>query len=275
MAFLPGIFGNRNQQPQQQNPQQQQPNQQQQPAHQPAHQPNPQNNQPNGGGGAGPVGNQMNGPANQNYNPNGNPGNPLDPFINLMTPSKEVQTARQNQQQQQEAPIFGDQFTGENIGKHLSSADFMHGVNPETVSKALGGDAQSFSEVINAAVRNAVSTSVQMSKGMVEHGVKTGTDRFGNTLDSRIRNFQLNSQTSKNPALQHPIGKALMTTVVRQIAEANPKMSAEEASAKGEELFSQFASMLTAKDGKEGNQESGPKKMDWTSFLDDPQQAQV
>jgi hypothetical protein len=200
-------------------------------------------------------------------NPNGNPSNPLDPFVDLMTPKKEVVDARNAQKTQQEAPLFGDQFTPDNIKAHVSKTDFMAGADPEVVQKALSGDVQAFGQVINAAVQNAVATSIQMSQGMVEHGVKAGSERFGSTLDSRFRNFQLNSQTSKNPALQHPIGKALLSTVARQIAEANPKMSPEDVTAKSEEMFTQFAGMLAPQKAEDGKSGSKKEETDWMAFL--------
>ena len=120
-------------------------------------------------------------------------------------------------------------------------------------------------EAMNAVAQNAVSTSIQMSKGMVEHGVKTGTERFGSSLDSRIRNYQLNNQNADNPALQHPVGKALLKTVTSQIATANPRLSAEEAHQQGVKLFEQFANMLVAKPEDQNSQSnSGP---DWEAFL--------
>lgn len=263
MAFLPGIFGK--QQPQQQQPQQvqnqpQHPNQQQQPQ---------QGNQPlqNSNGSAGPAGSQHS-PQNSNVNPNGNPANPLDPFFHLMQPSKEVQEAQRTQQSPQ--TLFGDQFTPDRVNEAVGKTNFAASLDPARVQAALGGDSQAFMEVINQAVAAGVSTSIQASQGMVEHGVKTGTDRFGNSLDSRFRDYELKQQTSKNPALQHPVGKALLSTVAKQIAQVNPRMSAAEVNTKAEELFGEFSKMMNPQQDQNSQQDPNAKPaMDWMMFTED------
>lgn len=269
MGFIQGLWNKSPQQ--QQTPQQQGPqgsdNQQVQNPRFVQQNPGSQNQgATNTNGSGGPAGSQQNGPANSNMNPGGNPSNPLDPFMQLMTPPKEVQESYQAEQQRNNSGLFGDGFTPDAISGHLKNTNFAANLDPALVQKALSGDQNSFMEVMNSVAQNAVSTSIQMSKGMVEHGVKTGTDRFGNSLDSRMRNFQLQNQTTDNPALKHPVGKALLKTVTSQIASANPKLSAEEAHAKGVEMFQQFAQMLVAKpDSEQQSQDQAPN---WEAFLE-------
>jgi hypothetical protein len=255
MAFLPNIFGNKpaNQSPNPampggtgvQPPQNQQQNQ-------------PQNNNGNGSGGS--AGQQQT-PANSQMSEN-----PLDPFMKLMTPAKETQEQIQAREANKNKGLFGDSFTPDNISKAVSGIDFMQGVNQESIQKALSGDAQSFSEVINAAVRNAVSSSVQMSHGMVEKGVATGAERFTGDLDSRFRDYTLRNQNASNPALQHPVGKAMLSTVARQIAAANPNMPADQVHKNAENMFSEFAKMLA---GGDPNQQQANSKKDPADLRDD------
>ena len=275
MAFLPGIFGNGNKQPQQPGPQgggngggMQQPQNQQQPI--------------NGNGSGGPAG-RMEQPANSQMQPGGNqnPGNgqngqgggsSLDAFFQLMTPSKEVQQQHQQRQQQMSAPLFGD-MTPEKMQEQISKTSFTQNINPEAVQKALGGDQQSFMDVLNQVAQNAFSSSLQMSKGMVEHGVNTGSERFSSTLDSRFRDLQLKNKNSENPALQHPIGQALLGTIKQQIASANPRMNADQVHAKAEEMFSEFGKMLNPSQTQQGQEEQSSQQ-NWLSFLDPEQVAQ-
>lgn len=272
MAFLNGIFGNGNQQQQQRQPQgnqqqQVQNNQQQQPGNQNQQQ---QNQQQTPGGGGGLAANQMQQNANSQLQPGGNPANPMDPFLQLMTPSQEVLQQQNQQQQMQGQSLFGN-LKPEDIQAQVKKTNFAANIDPAKAQKALGGDMQSFMEVINEVAQNAFHSSLQMTQGMVEHGVKTGNDRFSQSLDSRFKNFQLSNQNSKNPALQHPIGQALLKTVKQQIATANPRMSPEEVHAKGEEMFSAFAQMLNPQqqsDGKDGSNGSSGQEQDWMAFLE-------
>lgn len=269
MSFLPGIFGKQPQNQQQPNQQQQvQNNQQQQPGNQNQQQQNQQQQTPGGGGG--PAGNQMQQNANSQMQPGGNPANPMDPFLQLMTPSQDVLQQQQQQQQMQSQSLFGN-MKPEDIQAQVKKTNFAASIDPAKAQKALGGDMQSFMEVINEVAQNAFHSSLQMTQGMVEHGVKTGNERFSQSLDSRFKNFQLSNQNSKNPALQHPIGQALLKTVKQQIATANPRMSPEEVHAKGEEMFSAFAQMLNPQqqnDGKDGNSGSSGQEQDWMAFLE-------
>lgn len=259
MAFLNGIFSK---QPQQVNQQQGQPQGNQQNQQQPQ-----QQNQPtNGNGSGGPAGSQS-GVQNSNYQPGGNASNPLDPFVQLMTPSREVIDQRTQQQQQQGQGLFGEQFNADNINKAVGGMNFS--ADPELAQKALGGDSQALNQMLSQVMQQAVSTAMQASHAMVEHGVKTGNDRFNSSLDSRFRDLQLRGQTSQHQALQHPIGKSMLSTFAKQIAEANPRMAPQEVHAKAEEALITWADQLTSgkqQQGQEGNQKS--QGTDWAQYLD-------
>jgi hypothetical protein len=267
MAFLPGIFGGGNKQPQQQqtpaqNPQSQ--NNLQQPNQQPNQQQTPVNSNGSGGG----VQDQQNRAANSQMDTN----NPLDPFMALMTPSKEVLDARHSREQTRSKGLFGDNFTPENIQKTVGGVNFTQNLDPAKVTAALGGDSNAFMEVINAAVQSGVSASVQMSHGMVEKGVQTGQERFSGDLDSRFRDFTLRGQNVDNPALKHPVGKALLSTVAKQIADANPRMSADEVHKQATSMFSEFTKLMN-QPTEEANQQASQKgQMDWMNFVDEPNQ---
>lgn len=259
MGFLQGVFG-------QQQPQQQR--QQQQPQQQVPQNPqfNPQNN---GNGSGGAAQGQMNQPANsqmQGAAAGGNTANPMDDFMKLLTPSKEVQTREQQLQQQQTASLWGD-VTPEKIGQSVSQMDFMQNAPQEAMQKLASGDMSALPEIINHAVRGALSNSIQMTQGMVEHGVRTGNERMSSTFDSRVRDFQVRSQTSSNPALQHPVGKSLMKTLTGQIAKSNPTMSPEEVQAKGEEFFTQFAEMVLQPKQQAEAKQRDATGVNWDEFL--------
>lgn len=264
MGFLNNIF-QQPQQAQRQQPQGQQP-QGQQPQQQPVPQGQQHSPQNNGNGSGGPVQGQMNGPQNSQINPGGNPSNPMDPFLKLLTPSEEVRKQYQTQQATQNQGIFGN-LDQNAIQEQVKKTNFAASINPELASKALAGDAQSLMDMMNQVAQNAFQASIQMSQGMVEHGVKTGSERVSSGLDSRIRDYQLNSHNSQNPALQHPVGKSLLKTMSKQIAAANPGMTPEQISQESEKFFMEFANMILKPEQEKQQQESqkaaGP---DWSQW---------
>ena len=254
MAFLNGIF-NKQQQPQQQGPQ---PSQQQSPQH------SPQNN---GNGSGGSAQGQMNQPQNSQMQGAGqNPSNPLDPFLQLMTPKPEVVQQQNAQAQQQNAPLWGNMDPNA-IQQQVSKMDFMASADPASVQKLMSGDMSAFPDVINSALRQVFSNNLQMTQGMVEHGVKTGSDRLSSSLDSRFRDFQVRGQNSQNPALQHPVGKSLFKTLTKQIATANPSLSPEEVSQQGEKFFMEFAKMVLQPEQQAAQQQAESSGPNWEAFL--------
>lgn len=254
MSFLPGIF---NRQPAQNQQQQQQQNQQQGPQNQQ----NPQQ-QVNSSGSAGPAGQQQQ-PANQN-------ANPLDPFLQMLTPSPDVQKMYQQQQQQQQQPLFAG-LTPDKLKEQVGKTNFMAGVDPQKIQAALGGDVNAFSEVINNAVQQAFMGSTQMAQSMVEMGVNTGMERFGSNLDSRFREFQLKGKNSQNPALQHPAGQAMLNSVKSQIARANPKLSADEVHTQAEQFLTTFAQQLVPQpQQQQQDPQNQQSQMNWLNFIEDP-----
>lgn len=260
MAFLNGIFGQQQQPKPQQQPQGPQPSQPQQPQHAP---------QNNGNGSGGSAQGQMSQPQNSQMQGAGqNPANPLDPFLQLLTPSKQVQDQQQLQSQQQNAPLWGN-MDPNSIQQQVGKMDFMGSADPAAVQKLMSGDMSAFPDVINSALRQVFSNNLQMTQGMVEHGVKTGNERISSSFDSRVRDFQLRNQNSQNPALQHPVGKSLMKTLTSQIAKSNPTMSPEEVSQQGEKFFMEFAKMVLQPEQQAAQQQAESSGPNWEAFLSD------
>jgi hypothetical protein len=259
MAFLNGIFGQGNKQQPQQAPNQQQPNQQQQ------QQQGPQ------GGNLPPSQQQQ--PANQQMqNAGNNPSNPMDPFMDLLRPKpQQGQQGQQTPGNPQTPPSMFGQVDPNALKQQLGQVDFASGMDPSIVQKALGGDQQAFMDAMNSVARNVFQHSLQMSQGMVEHGVKFGTEQMTSGLDSRFRDYELRNQTVDNPALNHPFGQAMLTGIKQQIAKANPKLSAREVHQKAIEAMSTFTDqMYQSNQQQQNSQNPQPAEKDWlSSFMPD------
>lgn len=191
----------------------------------------------------------------------------MDTLMKLMTPSAEVVAARAAAQENANKGIFPE-VKPEQIQASLANADFTTGLQPEQVQKALGGDVTALMAILNTTARNAVASSMQLSQGLVEHGVKTGNDRFSASLDSRFRDLQLRNQNVVNPALNHPLAKGMVQSISSQIANANPRLSPAEVAQQAETLFLQFAKDLTAPTPEQVAANKPPEK-DWMRYIDD------
>jgi hypothetical protein len=184
-----------------------------------------------------------------------------------MTPSAEVIQQRQAAQEASQKTIFPE-IKPEQIQASLANADFTTGLQPEQVQKALGGDVTALMAILNVTARNAVASSMQLSQGMVEHGVKTGNERFNSSLDSRFRELQLRNQNVENPALNHPLAKGILQSITAQIANANPRLSPSEVAKQAETNFLQFAKDLAAPPPGTPDVNKPPEK-DWLRYMDD------
>lgn len=256
MAFLPGIFGRANA-----------------PAPAPAA-PQPQaalnNNQPQ----PAPAPTSAAGPATKQAtmaNPGADPAsmnnpvpNPLDNFADIFKPKAVDPDAPK-------APTLADPFLGPMdpaaFRQQLSTVNFASNIPPETVQKAMSGDAQAFSDAINAATREAFAAAAQLSHGLVEHGARTAAERVNGSLDSRIRNFQIKSQNTNHEALAHPAVAPMLNAVKMQIAQSNPQLTPEAVQQQAETYFTQMADVLTAPKRAAAQAASTPKETDFSSYL--------
>lgn len=259
MAFLSGIFGNQSQQQGQQQQQQGQQGQQQNMQGQQGQ----QQNQPNPGGSQ-PASQQQQ-PNNSQFN--GQNANPLDNFMSLLVPSEEVVNQQRQQQQQMESPLFGS-VDPRQIQEQVGKTSFLAGIDPQALTTAMQNqDGNAIMQMFNKVAQNAFQASLQMSQGLVEHGVRTGQTRFDSTLDSRFRELQLRNKNSSNPALKSPAGEILLKGVRQMIAQANPRLNADEVHAKAEEYLTTFAQQAAPTPNANESQQS--QEPDWMAFLND------
>ena len=254
MAFLPGIFGKQAA---------------------PAQQPQAAAPQQSAQAPAGPVSAQMQGPANPAANPAtmpgqtaqppaGGPVNPLDSFSDMFKPRAVDPNAPK--QPTLADPILG-QLDPAAFRQQVEQANFAASIPQETIQRAISGDAQAFSDAINAAAREAFAAAAQLSHGLVEHGSRTAAERLNGTLDSRIKNYQLKTQNTSIEQLQHPAVAPMLSAVKMQIAQSNPQLSPEAVQQQAEQYFMQMADVLSAPKRQAAEQAARPKETDFSSYL--------
>jgi hypothetical protein len=231
----------------------------------------------NSNGSAGPAGQQMAGPANPMAHPTnmantpapaaaGGPVNPMDAYANLFAPKPADPKAVQQ-------PTMSDPILGvldpAAFRTQIANANFAANIPQERMQAALSGDTAAFAEVINAASREAFAAAAQLSHGLIEQGVRTGADRLGNTLDSRIRSSLLKGQNTSNAALTHPAVAPMLNAVKMQIASSNPNLSPDQVQQQAEQYFTQMADVLVAPKQAAQAAKAKPSEFDFSSYLAD------
>lgn len=252
MAFLPGIFGK---------------------AAAPAPvAPAPANNNGSGGPAA-----QQQAPANSQVTqqaqaaqtapqaPAGGPQNPLDSFVDYFKP-------RQVNPNAPVAPSLRDPYLAPldpaAFKQQVAQANFTSSIAPETMQKAMSGDATAFAEAINSAAREAFSAAAQLSHGLAENATRSGIERMDGMLDGRMKNYSLRTQNVSNAALTHPAVQPMLNAVKIQIAQSNPSLSPTEVQSQAEQYFDQMTSVLQgSKQQAQQPVNTGPKETDFSAYL--------
>lgn len=250
MAFLPGIFGKA-----------------------PAPAPAPAAPAPASGGSL-PAAQQQQ-PSNPAANPASMPGQQAAPAaggpVNPMDAFKTMFERKPADPNAPKTPSMNDPVLGPldpaAFKQQVATANFAAGIPQDTLQKAISGDANALMEAINHASREAFAAAAQLSHGLVEHGVKTGGERFNSTLDSRIRNFQIKSQNTNHEALAHPAVAPMLNAVKMQIATSNPQLSPSEVQSQAEQYFTQMADVLVAPKQAAKQAAATPKETDFSSYL--------
>lgn len=230
---------------------------------------NPQNPNPNNGGmdlnnpGADPA-NKTSGGAND-PNKNKGPTSPLDDFKDMFKVDPNKKAAAD--------PFSEKLFTldPQKLAAGTAKLDFTRNLNPELVGKALQGDSQAFSQVLNQAIQGSFSMAVQAITGMVENGISRNNERFNSVLEGRFRDFSIDSTESNNPALKHPAAKPVLAAIKKHIAAQDTSLSAADVNKRAEEYFLAMGSAMTSiqTDGqnKDKTKPGSGSDVDWENLF--------
>lgn len=191
-----------------------------------------------------PIQNPGADPANASQVPNGGAANqpapqptPLDEFKDIWktVPAKEG-----------EDPFSKPILTHDpaKLKEAVGKMNFMDGVAPELLTKALAGDAQALTQVINTAVQKSFEAGVGLQTSMIEGSFKTNNERVNSTLPKRIREQQIDSTKSTNPILNHEATAPMLDMAKRAIMNQNPGLNASEVQARAELYITNFGESL-------------------------------
>jgi hypothetical protein len=190
--------------------------------------------------------------------------------MGLMTPKAPANG--QGAAQPKEFSVFG-QVDPNAIKQQIGSASFTNDIKPEQLQAAMGGDQAAFMDVLNTVARNAFQASLTMSQNFVEHGVKRGNEHVTGELDSHFRKYQLKNQNidTDNPALQHPVGQAMVRSIAQQIANANPHMTADQVNRQALESVQEFLKVggqpFYQQSPGQGGADGGKKDTNWLEYV--------
>lgn len=151
------------------------------------------------------------------------------------------------------------------LSEAVSKMNFMDGVDPGLVTKALAGDAQALIQVVNAAAQKSFAASTQLNSNMLETSFKTNNERVNSTLPKKVREAQINSMQSENPVLNHAAAAPMLDMAKRAISNKNPDLSPAQVQARAEQYISDFAGSLTTQQ-QTAAKPTGPDPFDFSDY---------
>lgn len=194
-------------------------------------------------------------------------GSPLDNYLaiwqnanngqggNKQTPSFEADVV----------PLGAEQLQA--LQQKMSTVNFLGGVNQETITAALGGDANAFSSVINSAVQQALLQSVRLNGAMINGGFRSRTAAIMDAVPQHVQQALTISQIRQdNPIFNNPAARGILGALESNLAANHPDMTPQQASQVAQRFLQDFASELGGKQSEvqSGNVQSGGS-IDWSS----------
>ena len=164
-------------------------------------------------------------------------------------------------------PIFN--FDPKAVRDSAAKMDFASAISPELVTKALSGDAASFSAAINQAIQQAVMGITLNTGSLINQAVSANNDRVTASLPTQIKRVQLGDITNDNPVLSHPAVQPLVETLKRAAFEKDPRANpAEVAQSINNYLLGLSTALVeTTPAAQAAKTKVAAGEQDWSSFL--------
>jgi hypothetical protein len=147
--------------------------------------------------------------------------------------------------------------------------DFTSSIAPETIAKALSGDANAFAAALNQAVQTAVVGMTLNQGQLINQAVTANNARITDAIPSHIKQAQLRESDNSNPVFDHPAAQPLVQSLKQMALAKDPSASAAEINKTVSDYLNGFASALV--DSSPANQAAkvtaAKGETDWSSFL--------
>lgn len=164
-------------------------------------------------------------------------------------------------------PVF--QLDPAKVTATAQQMDFTAGIQPELITKALGGDAQALMDLLNTTARNVASAVTINSGNMVNQGLLANNQRLTNSLPQHIRNTQLMDMPEDNPALAHPAVQPLVTALKQMAFQKNPNASPQDVHKQITDYLTGLSTAISESSPQaiQQRQTTAKKEQNWEVFL--------
>ena len=161
-------------------------------------------------------------------------------------------------------------FDPAKVTESAGKLNFTANVDPELVSKALGGDQQAFMDVINKATQNAFAAATLNTGKLINQGHVTNNSRFSSTLPTQIRKVQLEQTETTNPILQHAAAQPLVAALKSMAFAKNPNANPVDVTKQVEALMVGLGTAIADATPESTQRKEAAKagEADWSNYLE-------
>lgn len=175
-----------------------------------------------------------------------------DLFSKTTTPSPAEKDKDKNPWEQTPEDLTA-RFGGLNVGNYIPQ---------EAITKALGGDAAAFLEVLNTAVKIGAMTAHTASSDLARRGVDYSAENLQKKLPTTVSNMQLEELLRQDKTLSAPAIKPMIDVVAKQVRDKYPGATNADIAEAARKYLEMAAGMLGA--NKPTTTESpASDKIDW------------
>jgi hypothetical protein len=225
------------------------------------------NGQVNNGAQGPAAGNQGNPSNNQGNNPQGNQPDPNAGSNQTVNPLDIYNKMFDNTNTQVDAaPEFN--LDPGNMDKIVGGMDFMNGIDPDLMQRAMSGDSKAFMEVIQNSNRNVYRSAIEHGGVLNSKFVSAREAHNNKGLSGKVKQELTTNALSKTPNFQHPVVRQQLTEIAQRLHRANPDASPEDIAESAKKYLTDLAGALNPDTGKE-TAAKGNAEPDWDKFFGD------
>lgn len=183
----------------------------------------------------------------------------VNPAAHSANPEEEA--AKMWQQKPLENPAAGPVFQPDmqKFQEAVGKMDFMKGLDPALVQKALSGDNAAFQEAINLAARQAYAQSTLGSQHLVEAALEKRMKDFETMMAQRFTSLRANERVvEQNPAFKDPSVSPLLNDVQSRLQAQFPEASPAEIAERAQKVLVAMAQKIVG--GTPESREAATKK---------------
>jgi hypothetical protein len=165
---------------------------------------------------------------------------PLDGFKDLWNPVTTPEGAT--------APTsIVPQLDPAKLNEAVSKANFLQGVSPELMTKAMSGDAAAFAQVLNESSKAAFQQALLASRNLTETSLNSYGERQKADMPGMVKSQMVRDTLQTNPLYQHEATRPLLAALETQLSQKYPMASANEITQHAQNYIDQFVQVASPK----------------------------